>query len=93
MTTLEFAYFICDKHEEPCYGGVEFAKNNPDLLEAIDKLLKGFGNIQFIRWACWQEKIMGWTDFNKMASEINSDYEENRKCAEILRKFIKDNNL
>ena len=92
MTTLEFIYFICDEFEEPCEDGIEFAKNNPNLLEAIDKLLIDTTNVQFIRWACWQEKIIGWSMFNKMARE--TDYSKtNQKCAEILKKFIADNNL
>jgi hypothetical protein len=95
MTTLEFVYFICDEFEEPCSEGIEFAKNNSNLLEAIDKLL-GTDDDQFICWACWQDKVIGWTDYNKIVDDVISTCTLDglhQKCAEILKKFIRDNNL
>lgn len=94
MTALEFIYFICNEFEEPCEDGIEFATNNPDLLKAIDDLV----NIdnQFICWACWQDKVIGWTNYNKVLDELidNRQIDDlNKKCAEILKKFVADNKL
>jgi hypothetical protein len=101
MTTLEFIYFICDEFEEPCEDGIEFAKNNPNVLNAIDTLLANKSEIQYVRWACWQEKVMGWVKYNEMFNDVisvNHSYDVgvkmlNQKCVEILKKFVVDNNL
>lgn len=97
MTTLEFIYFICNEFEEPCDEGIEFAKNNPNLLEAIDKLLNDV-EIEYLRWACWQEKVIGWVKYNEMFNDlirVNHSFDVgvnavHQKCAEILKKFIAD---
>jgi hypothetical protein len=102
MTTLEFAYFVCNKGDQPCFEGIEFAKQYPDLMDSIDKLLAGVDDPQFIRWACWQSKILGnkYTDFTdayaiKWREKRHGDYIHslNNECANILRKYIRDNNL
>ena len=99
MTTLEFIHFICNEFEEPCEDGIEFAKNNPNVLNAIDTLLVNKVEIQYIRWPCWQEKVIGWVKYNEMFNDIigvNHSFDVavnalNQKCAEILRKFVADN--
>lgn len=102
MTTLEFAYFICNEGDQPCFEGIEFAKQYSDLMDAIDKLLAGIDDPQFIRWACWQSKILGdkYTDFTdefakKWREKRYGDYmfALNTECANILRNYIKENNF
>lgn len=101
MTTFEFIYFICNEFEEPSEDGIEFAKNNPKVLDTIDALLTNDIEIQYVRWACWQEKVIGWVKYNEMFNDlisVNRSFDVgvkmlHQKCAEILRKFVVDNKL
>ncbi len=98
MTTLELVYFVIDENGIPCEKGIQFAKENSNIEEALNIILKSDLDKKlylYLWWIVSQAKIGGWNKMNKVWMKYfgkpNFKEKVSEECAEILRNWIEEN--
>lgn len=97
MTTIEIVKMIANPEDGPaCRKGKAFARKHPDPFKAIDAAMAMDENSNergFLRWAVWQEKVLGWNaycDLVQTASQSGEPEADDRACAEAFRKWLQE---